>query len=168
MVSEIAARTTIEDKYFHPVDYAIFGIMLSLSAGVGIFYGIRSRKQQSYLASDYLVAGRSMSFGECLCLQWFRLEVPKVTIKWKLFSFRSSVTQSYRKFHVIGHNSWGSSRILRLWDNVFLVRRRLSISTLHYHLDFHTCVLRFGDFKRIWGRPKSQGHLREFRLLIFF
>lgn len=64
MAIEIGTSVTAsEDKYFHTIDYVIFGIMLALSAGIGIFYGIRSRKQRSYLASDYLIAGRTMSFG---------------------------------------------------------------------------------------------------------
>lgn len=51
------------NKYFHPIDYAVFGLMLILSAAIGIFFAIRSRKRRSYLTSDYLMAGRDMSCG---------------------------------------------------------------------------------------------------------
>ena len=38
------------------VDYVVFGCMLLLSTGIGLFYAIKDRKQQN--TEEYLLAGR--------------------------------------------------------------------------------------------------------------
>ena len=48
-----------EKLYFHWADYLAFSILLAVSAGVGIFYGIKDRKKKSDVS--YLLANRDMS-----------------------------------------------------------------------------------------------------------
>ena len=43
---------------FHWADYVVFVGMLTVSAGVGVFYGIKDRKKSS--VEEFLVGGRSM------------------------------------------------------------------------------------------------------------
>lgn len=56
----------VENKnFFHVVDYVVFGSMLLISALIGIFFAVRSKKKASTSTEDYLMASRNMSFGEC-------------------------------------------------------------------------------------------------------
>ena len=48
----------MEVNLFHWADYAVFIILLLVSAGIGIFYGIKDRKAPN--PEEYLVGGRSM------------------------------------------------------------------------------------------------------------
>ncbi|XP_077999346.1 sodium-coupled monocarboxylate transporter 1-like [Glandiceps talaboti] len=45
-------------KTFSVVDYVILGCVLSISSGIGVYYGIVSRKRRS--SKDFLLAGRNM------------------------------------------------------------------------------------------------------------
>ncbi|XP_022102623.1 sodium-coupled monocarboxylate transporter 1-like [Acanthaster planci] len=45
---------------FHWADYLIFTCMLATSAGIGVFYAVRSRSQNS--SGEYMLASRQMSF----------------------------------------------------------------------------------------------------------
>lgn len=49
---------SIEDVFFHWVDYLMLVLTLLLSCAVGIYYGIAERNKST--ADDYLMAGRSM------------------------------------------------------------------------------------------------------------
>lgn len=40
------------------IDYTVFGLMLAISAAIGIFYGVCGKKQNT---SDFLMAGKSMT-----------------------------------------------------------------------------------------------------------
>ena len=42
-------------------DYVVFALLLLLSAGIGVFFGIKDRKKVS--TEEFLMAGRSMSIG---------------------------------------------------------------------------------------------------------
>ncbi|XP_028404903.1 sodium-coupled monocarboxylate transporter 1-like [Dendronephthya gigantea] len=46
------------EKSFHPVDYVVFGLMLLISAGIGIYHGCTGGKQRT--TSEYLLGNRSM------------------------------------------------------------------------------------------------------------
>lgn len=41
------------------VDYTVFGLMLAVSAAIGIFYGMCSKKKQD--TKEFLMAGKSMT-----------------------------------------------------------------------------------------------------------
>ena len=47
------------DHRFEPFDYVVFGIMLSLSSVIGLYFGCTARYKPQTTA-DYLMAGRSM------------------------------------------------------------------------------------------------------------
>lgn len=47
------------ENTFHWVDYFIFISMLVISAGIGIFYAIRDKRQQT--TANFLLGGRQMS-----------------------------------------------------------------------------------------------------------
>lgn len=49
----------MENVRFHWIDYLMLCATLVLSCAVGIYYGIKGRKNST--ADDYLMAGRSMS-----------------------------------------------------------------------------------------------------------
>ena len=44
------------EQGFSVVDYIVFGCMLLLSAGIGLFYAVKDRKLQN--TEEYLLAGR--------------------------------------------------------------------------------------------------------------
>ena len=46
------------EKTFHPVDYVVFGLMLLISAVIGIYHGCTGGKQRT--TSEYLLGNRSM------------------------------------------------------------------------------------------------------------
>ena len=46
------------EKSFHPADYVVFGLMLLISAGIGIYHGCTGGKQRT--TSEYLLGDRSM------------------------------------------------------------------------------------------------------------
>ncbi|XP_046852724.1 sodium-dependent multivitamin transporter-like [Xenia sp. Carnegie-2017] len=46
------------DKSFHAVDYVVFGLMLLVSAGIGIYHGCTGGKQRT--TNEYLLGNRSM------------------------------------------------------------------------------------------------------------
>nr|XP_039270916.1 sodium-coupled monocarboxylate transporter 1-like [Styela clava] len=50
----------MEKRTFAAADYAVFGLMLALSAAIGIFYAIKDRRSKDG-TEGYLLAGRSMS-----------------------------------------------------------------------------------------------------------
>lgn len=50
-VAELAERFTW-------IDYTVFGVMLAISAGIGIFYGVFKKNQST---ADFLMAGKSMT-----------------------------------------------------------------------------------------------------------
>nr|XP_039267207.1 sodium-coupled monocarboxylate transporter 1-like [Styela clava] len=52
-----------ESKYFHTVDYVVFATMLFISASIGVFFAIRSRRKGTTSTGDYLMASREMSYG---------------------------------------------------------------------------------------------------------
>lgn len=45
-------------QYFHTYDYAVFGIILGLSAAIGLFYAIKDRYKNE---DEYLLGGRNLS-----------------------------------------------------------------------------------------------------------
>ena len=47
-----------DDRNFSTIDYVIFGLMLAISAGIGIFYGFIGKKQTT--SKELLVANRQM------------------------------------------------------------------------------------------------------------
>ncbi|XP_028404915.1 sodium-dependent multivitamin transporter-like [Dendronephthya gigantea] len=47
------------EKSFHPVDYVVFGLMLLISAGIGIYHGCTGGKQRT--TSEYLLGNRNMN-----------------------------------------------------------------------------------------------------------
>ena len=48
-----------ESTYFHAWDYVVFAGTLLISAGIGLFYAIRDRNQNS--EKEFLLAGRNLS-----------------------------------------------------------------------------------------------------------
>ena len=46
------------EKTFHPVDYVVFGLMLLISTGIGIYHGCTGGKQRT--TSEYLLGNRNM------------------------------------------------------------------------------------------------------------
>jgi Na+/proline symporter len=46
------------ERSFHPADYVVFGLMLLVSAGIGIYHGCTGGKQRT--TSEYLLGNRSM------------------------------------------------------------------------------------------------------------
>jgi hypothetical protein len=46
------------EKNFSTIDYLIFGLMLAISAGIGVFYGCFGKKQTT--SKELLVANRQM------------------------------------------------------------------------------------------------------------
>ena len=46
------------ERSFHAVDYVVFGLMLLISAGIGIYYSCTGGKQRT--TSEYLLGNRSM------------------------------------------------------------------------------------------------------------
>ena len=46
------------EKSFHPVDYVVFGLMLLISSGIGIYHGCTGGKQRT--TSEYFLGNRSM------------------------------------------------------------------------------------------------------------
>jgi len=44
------------EQRFAVLDYVVFGSMLFLSAGIGLFYAVKDRKLQN--TEEYLLAGR--------------------------------------------------------------------------------------------------------------
>ena len=46
------------EKSFHPVDYVVFGLMLLISASIGIYHGCTGGKQRT--TSEYFLGNRSM------------------------------------------------------------------------------------------------------------
>jgi len=51
-------REDLSSRFQWP-EYVVFGAMLGISAGIGIFYGCVGGKQKT--TSEFLMAGRSMS-----------------------------------------------------------------------------------------------------------
>jgi Na+/proline symporter len=47
-----------QERTFHPVDYVLFGLMLLISAGIGIYHGCTGGRQRT--TSEYLLGNRSM------------------------------------------------------------------------------------------------------------
>jgi Na+/proline symporter len=47
-----------QERTFHPVDYVLFGLMLLISAGIGIYHGCTGGRQRT--TSEYLLANRNM------------------------------------------------------------------------------------------------------------
>nr|XP_039268550.1 sodium-coupled monocarboxylate transporter 1-like [Styela clava] len=50
-------------KYFHPVDYVVFSIMLMLSASIGVYFAVQARRTKATSSGDYLMASRKMTHG---------------------------------------------------------------------------------------------------------
>lgn len=48
----------VEVKRFHWADYLVFGIFLTVSAGIGFFFGWRDRKKTS--VKEFLTGGKKM------------------------------------------------------------------------------------------------------------
>jgi len=51
---------------FEPVDYVVFSVLLMVSAAVGIYFAVQEHRNKSKCeetTTDYLMAGRSMSYG---------------------------------------------------------------------------------------------------------
>ena len=56
---------------FEPVDYVVFSVLLMVSAAVGIYFAVQEHRNKSKCeetTTDYLMAGRSMSYGQCVPL----------------------------------------------------------------------------------------------------
>lgn len=49
------------DNQFGPVDYGLFGLMLMLSAAIGVYFGFFSKKKQNNTI-EYLLGGKKMKF----------------------------------------------------------------------------------------------------------
>lgn len=49
------------DNQFGPVDYGLFGLMLMLSAAIGVYFGFFSKKKQNNTL-EYLLGGKKMKF----------------------------------------------------------------------------------------------------------
>ena len=47
------------DQSFHAVDYVVFGVMLMISAAIGIYHGCTGGKQKT--TGEYLLGNRSMA-----------------------------------------------------------------------------------------------------------
>ncbi|GFR80283.1 sodium-coupled monocarboxylate transporter 1 [Elysia marginata] len=45
---------------FHIMDYAVFGLTICISLGIGIFYAVMGTRKNT--TTDYLVGGRAMNF----------------------------------------------------------------------------------------------------------
>jgi hypothetical protein len=48
------------ERTFHSVDYVLFGLMLLISAVIGIYHGCTGGRQNT--TSEYLLGNRSMTF----------------------------------------------------------------------------------------------------------
>lgn len=46
------------ENYFSAIDYGVFGIMLFVSASIGVYFGYFDKKEQT--TEEYLLGGRKM------------------------------------------------------------------------------------------------------------
>lgn len=58
MTRQYSFQTGVRNT-FHPVDYVLFGALLVICAGIGLFYAIKDRKRGN--TKEYLLAGGNMS-----------------------------------------------------------------------------------------------------------
>jgi len=63
-ITEETQEIYVKEK-FQPVDYVVFALLLCVSAAVGVYFFIKERKNRNSedLTGDYLMAGRSMTYG---------------------------------------------------------------------------------------------------------
>jgi hypothetical protein len=49
------------EKQFSAADFAVFGLMLAISAGIGFFYAWKDKKDKKQNSDEFLLGGRNLS-----------------------------------------------------------------------------------------------------------
>lgn len=58
MAPQLLAATSGGDNNFYAIDYAVFGLLLAVSMGIGVYFGYFSKTEQT--TEEYLLGGRKM------------------------------------------------------------------------------------------------------------
>jgi len=94
-----------EKKNFLVVDYVIFGLMLLISALIGVFFGF-FRKKKTNTSQDVLLGGRNMGvFPSSLSL---------------LASFMSGITILGNPSEVYNYGKHGMKQAFRIFQNSYI------------------------------------------------
>lgn len=59
--SPLGDENNKNDNFFTSFDYLLFGIMLALSAAIGIYFGFFAKRKQN-TTTEYLLGGKKMKF----------------------------------------------------------------------------------------------------------